>query len=68
MAVDETFRQRLQQFRIGRRVGFAHVVFRIHQTAIEEMFPVTVDQRPGKKWIIRVRHPIRQRLARIIIL
>ena len=41
---DEEFGQPVEQFRIRRRIGLAHVVLRLDNAAVEEMFPIAVDQ------------------------
>ena len=48
-AVDEVLRQRVEQFGIGRRVGFPHVVFRFDDAPAEEVLPIAVDQSLGEE-------------------
>ena len=42
--VDEVSGQGVEQFRVRRWIGFAQVIFRLDDAAVEEMFPVPVDQ------------------------
>ena len=66
-ALDEMAGEGVQQIRIGGRVGPSHVVFRFHQTASHEMFPVTVHQHAGKEGVVLVGDPIRQDLPRVLL-
>ena len=43
VALDEEFCQRVEEFGIGRRVCFAHVILGIDQAAIKKVFPIAVD-------------------------
>ena len=42
--VNEDAGERVEQLRVGRWVGLAHVVLRLDDAAVEEVFPVAVDE------------------------
>ena len=60
-------RQAFKQLGIHRWVGLTHVIFRLHQAAAEEVFPVAVHQCVREELIGRLREPVHQRVARIIV-
>ena len=64
---DKVFGQAVEQFRIRRRIGLAHVVLRFNDAAVEEMLPIAVDQRPGEIGVVLAGHPVGQRLTRIVV-
>src|SRR2546427_380677 len=61
------FAEGLEQFRIGGRIGLAHVVLRLDQATVEEVFPVAVRQGTGEETVVLARHPIHQRLTRVVV-
>ena len=64
---NEVLRQAFKQLGIHRWVGLTHVIFRLHQAAAEEVFPVAVHQCVRKELISRLREPVHQRVAGIVI-
>ena len=60
-------RQRIQQFRVSRRIRLPHIVLGINDAAIEEMFPVAIHQRARKEAVVLRCEPVRQRQARIVV-
>jgi hypothetical protein len=57
--------ERVEEFRIGRRVRFPHVVFRLDNPTAEEVLPVTVHERLREERVLRVRHPVGQMRPRV---
>ena len=63
----EAIRQRIEELRIGGRIGVAHVVLGIHEPPVEEVLPVTVDQSTGEEAVAGTGEPVGQRLAGIVV-
>ena len=52
--------QSLEHLRVGRRVGRAKIVHRMHDTSPEKLAPNAIRHRLGKVWILRSQHPVGQ--------
>ena len=63
--VDEVLRKRVEQRRIGGRIGQPHVVLRLDQAAAEEVLPVSVDERASEVGVVGRRHPVSESAAGI---
>ena len=58
---DESLRQRVEQFRMGRPLALATKVFHIPaQARAKKQLPQTVDRDSGGQWILRAYQPARQ--------
>ena len=60
--------QRVEQLGIRRGVGFAEIVLGFDEPSLEEVLPVTIDQRLGEERIRRVAHPVGELQTRVFIL
>src|SRR5262245_16578703 len=59
--------QRVEQLGVGRRVGLTHVVLGLDQSAVEEMFPITIGKGFREITVVLRGHPIDERQARIVV-
>ena len=64
-ALDEVVGQGVQQRRVARRVGGAHVVDRLDQAAAEQVGDVAVDDVAGEEAVVRRGQPVGQRLPAV---
>ncbi|MFO0967557.1 MAG: hypothetical protein U0793_18515 [Gemmataceae bacterium] len=55
---DEIGGEGVEQFRVGRWVGGAHVVERFHQAAAHQVAPETVDDVRREKRVCRAGQPV----------
>ena len=65
LGVDEVLGQPIQQFGVGRRIRFAHIIFRFDNSATEEVLPVAVDECLREKRVLWIGHPVSQLRPRI---
>ena len=57
MVLYEIGRERVEQLGMGRGIGRAKVIHRIHKPAAHEMKPDSIDLRAGETMVLRIRQP-----------
>ena len=57
--------QLFQQCGVDGRIGGANVIHRLHDAAPEEGSPHTVHYRTCKEGIVRLSHPVHERITRV---
>ena len=65
--LNEKFRQGVEQGRIGRRIGQAEIIHRIHEATAHEVGPKTVHLDAGKEGMLRTSHPPGKRIQVICV-
>ena len=65
--IDEIFRQSVKQFGIGRRIAFPHVVDFVDEPMPHEVSPQAIDEDSCEEWIVRLSHPVDERVSRIVL-
>ena len=53
MILRQVLRQRIQQFRVRRRVAYPHVIHRLDDSAPEKLRPNNIGEMPREPRIIR---------------
>ena len=63
LMTDEFLSKIIEKFWIAGRIRFALIIHLLKQPAAQKMTPHPIHQSFGKEGVIRLRHPINQRMA-----
>ena len=65
---DEILGQAIEQFGVGRRVGDAEVVHRLHEAMAHQVAPDPVDRDPGEVGVVGPGQPVGEDLTPVLAL
>ena len=65
LMADEFLGKIIEKFWIAGRVSFALIIYLLKQSTAQKMAPHPIHKSFGKEGVIRLRHPINQRMAGI---
>src|SRR5436305_3680073 len=67
LAVNKILRQGIEQRGVRRRIRHSHIVFWLDKPATKEMLPVAIHERAGEERVLRVGHPVDERLPWVLV-